>query len=152
MTLPYDEMYLASVQENLGFFFQISLNELNLSASQVQKGFLSSEIPGQIQMGNPDYLCGKSGYELALIAFPNLLTDSILEKALAEPFYPQAEYWSGTVIAYCQWKTGKAFSEILELYPLERILSNYHLLHEADITKVVEQIDAVLKNSPAVQN
>ena len=140
MALPYDEMYLASVQQNLGFFFQVSLRELNLSAMQVQETFLASEIPAQIENGNPDFLCGKSGYELALIAFPNLLTGEILDKALAEPFYPQAEYWSGMVLAYCQWKSGKTFSEILANYPLERILSDYHLMHEADITKMAEQV------------
>lgn len=140
MALPYDEMYLASVQQNLGFFFQVSLRELNLSATQVQESFLASEIPAQIENGNPDFLCGKSGYELALIAFPDLLTNKILDKALAEPFYPQAEYWSGMVLAYCQWKSGKSFSEILAHYPLERILSDYHLMHEADITKMAEQV------------
>ena len=133
-------MYLASVQQNLGFFFQVSLRELNLSATQVQGAFLASEIPVQIENGNPDFLCGKSGYELALIAFPNLLTSKILDKALAEPFYPQAEYWSGMVLAYCQWKSGESFSKILVHYPLERILSDYHLMHEADITKIAEQV------------
>lgn len=142
MALPYDEMYLASVQQNLGFFFQVSLRELNLSAIQVQESFLASEIPAQIENGNPDFLCGKSGYELALIVFPNLLTGEILDKALAESFYPQAEYWSGMVLAYCQWKSGKSFSEILAHYPLETILSDYHLMHEADITKMAEQVFA----------
>ena len=140
MALPYDEMYLASVQKNLGFFFQISLCHLNLSATQVQEAFLASEIPAQIENGNPDFLCGKSGYELALIVFPNLLTSEILDKALAEPFYPQAEYWSGMILAYCQWKANQPFSEILAHYQLEKILSDYHLMHEADITKMAEQV------------
>lgn len=67
---------------------------------------------------------------------------SDIKQAISEPFYPEAEYWSGTVLAYCQWKTGKSFSTILAQYPLERILSNYHLMHEADITKMVNLIEA----------
>ena len=38
----------------------------------------------------------------------------------------------------------KPFSEILSHYPLERILSNYHLMHEADITKMAEMIESTL--------
>ncbi|OWV19689.1 hypothetical protein B7990_00490 [Fibrobacter sp. UWB4] len=142
MAYPYDEIYLESVQKNLGFFFQISLRNLNLLPQDVQNTFLASEVSKQIEMGNPDFLCGKSGYELALIAFPKILTDDIIKQAISEPFYPEAEYWSGTVLAYCQWKTGKSFSAILAQYPLERILSNYHLMHEADITKMVNLIEA----------
>jgi hypothetical protein len=142
MAYPYDEIYLESVQKNLGFFFQISLRNLNLLPQDVQNTFLASDVSKQIEMGNPDFLCGKSGYELALIAFPKILTDDIIKQAISEPFYPEAEYWSGTVLAYCQWKTGKSFSAILAQYPLERILSNYHLMHEADITKMVNLIEA----------
>ena len=142
MVYPYDEIYLESVQKNLGFFFQISLRNLNLLPQDVQNTFLASDVSKQIEMGNPDFLCGKSGYELALIAFPKILTDDIIKQAISEPFYPEAEYWSGTVLAYCQWKTGKSFSTILAQYPLERILSNYHLMHEADITKMVNLIEA----------
>ena len=141
MAYPYDEIYLESVQKNLGFFFQISLRNLNLLPQDVQNTFLASDVSKQIEMGNPDFLCGKSGYELALIAFPKILTDDIIKQAISEPFYPEAEYWSGTVLAYCQWKTGKSFSAILAQYPLERILSNYHLMHEADITKMANLIE-----------
>lgn len=144
MDYPYDEMYLASVQNNLGFFFQIALRSLGLSAKEIQDAFLASDVPTQIEMGNPDYLCGKSGYELALIAFPDKLTDKILKAAIDEPFYPEAEYWSGMVIAFCQWKLNKSFSTILAHYPLERILSDFHLMHEADITKMADQVEETI--------
>ena len=147
MAYPYDEIYLESVQKNLGFFFQISLRNLNLLPQDVQNTFLASDVSKQIEMGNPDFLCGKSGYELALIAFPKILTDDTIKQAISEPFFPEAEYWSGTVLAYCQWKTGKSFSAILAQYPLERILSNYHLMHEADITKMANLIETGLNAS-----
>ena len=144
MAYPYDEVYLEPVQKNLGFFFQMALRNLKLAPEIVQDAFLTSQIPEQIEMGNPDFLCGKSGYELALIAFPQVITDKIIKQAVSEPFYPEAEYWSRTVLAYIQWTSGKSFSEILSRYPLERILSNYHLMHEADITKMEEIIESTL--------
>lgn len=140
MNYTYDESYLTDVQKNLGFFFQFLIWNLKLSPENAQKIFLDSTIPYQIEIGNPDFLCGKSGFELAMIALPNQnLKDEILQ-AVGEPFYPQAEYWCGYVLAYIQWKHKIKFETLLQKYPLSRLMQSYHLLHEADITKVDEII------------
>lgn len=135
-------MYLSDVQKNLGFFFQATLHNLNLPVDEVQRVFLASEIPAQIEFANPNYLCGKSGYELAILVFPQY--EKKLLESIDEPFYPQAEYWCGHVLAYYQWYSCKSFAEILGKYPLERILSDYRLMHEADITKMARAMDEVV--------
>ena len=142
MKTAYSEMYLSEAQKNLGFFFLATLRYLNLPVNEVQKVFLASEIPTQIEYANPNYLCGKSGYELAILAFPQL--EKKLLEFIYEPFYPQAEYWCGHVLAYYQWYSCKSFAEILGKYPLERILSDYRLMHEADITKMAQAMDVVV--------
>ena len=139
MIYTYDESYLPDVQKNLGFFFQFMLWNMQYTAAETQRIFLRSIIPSQIEIGNPDFLCGKSGYELAMIALSDINLTQKIAEATAESFYPQAEYWSGYVLAYCQWKSNLTFSDILQNCPLEQILSSYNLLHEADITKA-EQI------------
>lgn len=140
MKYAYDEMYLADVQKNLGFFFQFLLHNLSVLPADAQKFFLESEIPGQIEIANPDFLCGKSGYELAMIALPKADLSEKIEEAVKEPFYPEAEYWAGYVLAYCQWKNAVSFAKILNSYPLKNLLANYHLLHEADVSKAEEII------------
>jgi hypothetical protein len=140
MTCAYDESYLPDMQKNLGFFFQFLMWSLKLPPEEAQKLFLNSEIPFQIEIGNPDFLCGKSGYELAMIALPEKDLKKEIDQAAEEPFYPQAEYWCGYVLAYCQWKYNVKFKKILEHYPLDRLMQNYHLLHEADITKAEQLI------------
>ena len=146
MKSSYDESYLPDVQKNLGFFFQFVLCNVKLSPLEAQEVFLASEIPNQIEMGNPDFLCGKSGLELAMICFPDSDLSEMIRKSLSEPFYPEAEYWSGHVLAYCQWKNSFSFAEILEKFPLELLLNSYHLYHEADISKIDEAIVAAVKN------
>ncbi|WP_298533321.1 hypothetical protein [uncultured Treponema sp.] len=140
MKYAYDEMYLADVEKNLGFFFQFLLHNLNLSPLEAQNLFLKSEIPGQIEIANPNFLCGKSGYELAMIAIPKTDLSAKIAEAIKAPFYPEAEYWAGFVLAYCQWKNAVSFAKILNSYPLENILASYHLLHEADVSKAEEII------------
>lgn len=132
-------MYLSDVQKNLGFFFQLLLHNMGLSPMESQNVFLDSIIPAQIENANPDFLCGKSGYELAMLALPHKDLSKVIEEAIQEPFYPQAEYWTGFVLAFCQWKNNIPFDRILKRYSLEHILQNYPLLHEADVTKI-EQI------------
>ena len=61
MKCAYDEMYLSDVQKSLGFFFQFLLHNMRLSADEAQSAFLGSVIPEQIEIANPDFLCGKSG-------------------------------------------------------------------------------------------
>lgn len=145
MKLSYDEMYIADVQKNLGFLFQFSLCNLKKKSNEFQSDFLLSEIPYQIEIGNPDFLCGKSGYELAQIVYKGINLDEKIAQVSREFFYPQAEYWSGFVLGYVQWKLQVTFNDILKKYSLERILSNYHIMHEADVSKMVELIaDVVL--------
>lgn len=142
MALSYEHLYLSDVQKNLGFLFQFCLVDLGKSPDEVQADFLASEIPQQIEFGNPNFLSGKSGYELALLLYPHV--DDQIQAALLAPYYPQAEYWSGFVLAYSQWKLQVPFSTILQNYPLERILQNYPLLHEADISKITSLIEESL--------
>ena len=148
MQYSYDESYLSEVQKNLGFFFQFLLHNLAFSPKNAQTIFLSSIIPAQIEQANPDFLCGKSGFELTLLALGQKAESNIMTKiyeAIKEPFFPEAEYWSGYILAYCQWQHSIPFSTILKNYPLERILNSYHLLHEADITKADSVIMSFLK-------
>lgn len=143
MALSYDQMYLSDVQKNLGFLFQFCLCNLEKSPEELQQDFLSSIIPTQIEFGNPDFLSGKSGLELAFFLYQDI--EQKIEEALQEPYYPQVEYWSGFVVAYAQWKLQVPFSLLFSKYPLERILANYHLMHEADISKMVDLIQSEIK-------
>lgn len=146
MTCTYDEMYLNDVQKNMGFFFQLLLQNLELSPKETQEAFLNSIIPEQIENANPDFLCGKSGYELGMIALPQMDLSKVINDAIHEPFYPKAEYWTGFTLAFCQWKNNIPFATILKHYSVEQFLKSYRLLHEADITKVEQIIMEKVKN------
>lgn len=146
MKYAYDESYLEDVQKNLGFFFQFLLCNEKMPPEEVQRLFLSSEIPYQIEIGNPDFLCGKSGFELAILALKDKDLSLSISKAQKMPFFPQSDYWCGFVLAYCQWKNNITFEKILQSYSLKQILDIYPLLHEADITKTEELIFSYIRN------
>ena len=57
------------------------------------------------------------------------------------------EYWSGWILAYYQWITGKRFEDIFENgLPLSQIMSMY-ILHEADVSKFVDVADGVIERN-----
>lgn len=140
MKSSYDEIYLSDVQKNLGFLFQFMLCNMTLNPEEAQNAFLNSIIPHQIEIANPDFLCGKSGLELASFCFADKDISTQIKQSLSEPFYPQAEYWCGYVLAYIQWRNKISFNDILNAFPLEMLLSSYNLYHEADISKIEEAV------------
>ena len=94
----------------------------------------------QIEDGNPAYLVGKTGCELA--------REVVLEIAGTE--LPQEdvmymdkspEYWLGWSLAYYVWLRNCKFRYVLKAISAEEMLCMYDTLHEADIEKYVEAID-----------
>lgn len=137
MTYSYDEKYLKYVQNNLGIYFQFALTKLKFSPKKVQDDFLNSMIPVQIQNANPNFLCGKTGYEFILLVYKDFKNiDKLIIQAQNEVFYPEKEYWSGYILAYSQWKNNITFNRIFSKLNLQDILNYYNPYHEADISKI----------------
>ena len=47
------------------------------------------------------------------------------------------EYWTGWILAYYQWYTGKSFRIIQKEVPIERIRDMYNPYHEMDISSAI---------------
>ena len=62
-----------------------------------------------------------------------------------ERFSRSPEYWIGWAIAYYQWFSCRKFSEIFKVLSFAELKNLYYTLHEADISKFVEIIDARLR-------
>ena len=53
------------------------------------------------------------------------------------------EYWSGWILAYYQWYTGKSFKDIFERLPMSEVQRLYPTLHEASESKFVDVADKI---------
>lgn len=99
--------------------------------------FLVSEISKQFGAGNPRYIAGMSGIELA---------ERVMEDIGGNPTYAEyktsgrsAAYWAGWALAYVQWHTGLTFEKIKEWgVSIPFMLSLYPTHHEADISKTLD--------------
>ena len=143
MTNAYSELYLDDAMKNLGDMMEYVVCDLKLDPDEFFGRFISSGIASKFEKGNPKYVAGLSGIELA----QEVLSMTETNYTKREPLYVNLkgrEYWGGWILAYYQWLRNKRFEDIMEDgLTLSNIFSMY-ILHEADVSKFVETADEII--------
>ncbi len=144
MIHAYQEIYLSKAQAVLGDAFDYAVNVCSIPGPDFVKLFTASQVSRRMENGEPAYIMGKSGIETA--------RDIVVETKgmelrieLHEHFERSPEYWIGWAVAYYQWFSGRKFSEIFEAVSFGELQKMYYTLHEADISKFVDVVDARVK-------
>lgn len=120
---PYIKDYLDEVMKNMGYMYQYLRDVHNINIRESIKMFRKSNIALGIETGNPHYLCGLFGTELA----EELLGSyDVVEQS----HYPDIEYWIGWASAYLQWYSNISFDRLYELVPADRFVWIYGPYHE----------------------
>lgn len=141
----YSSLYLERAREALGNMLHYAVYDLDIKSTAFYKMFICSGIANAFGSGDPRYIVGMSGIELAQEVV-NSATGRYPDK---EPDYTMnrtPEYWAGWAIAYYEWCTCIPFDRIDEAVPITEIIEMYDPLHEADITRFVDAIDQRIYN------
>ena len=144
MTHAYQEIYLSNAQSMLGDAFDYAINVCHIPGSSFVKLFIASTISKRLENGEPSYLSGKSGIEVAMEILAET-TGKTPDAAPQEHFGRSREYWIGWAVAYYQWLSGRSYSEIFKVVTFEELQKLYDPLHEADITKFADILDARMR-------
>jgi DNA-binding XRE family transcriptional regulator len=134
MIHPYDEMYLEDIQRILGVVFDISLRQERMPPGSFSEIFADSDLARSIERGECHLVVARSGQEHA----SDMLGRVVRYGDGSEDLGP--EHWCGYVLAYAQWQWFRTFREILDAYPLERLLMRYHPMHEASLASICDEI------------
>ncbi len=141
----YSEEYLWEVRENLAEMIDYAVYSLNFTGETFLNLFISSGMASEIEGGNPKYLVGMSGIELARVIvestygkYPNI------EKTLYLDYSP--EYWGMWALTYYQWHRQIRFEQLLKYVSWEEMMGLYPTLHEADILKFMEVMDMKIEH------
>ena len=138
----YDEDYVNYVQNNIGHMLDYVVNTLDYDIDDFCGMFVNSRVAWQIENGNPKYLVGKTGCELAKVVFRELgKPDDQIEVMYLDR---TPEFWTGWVLAYYQWLRNVPYKTIFSIVPASIVTCMYTTLHEADISKFVGIMDAKL--------
>ncbi len=144
MTYAYQEIYLSKAQSVLGDAFDYAVNTCGILGNDFVKLFIASSVSKRMENGEPAYLAGKSGIEIA----QEIVTETKGQKLQIESkehFGRSKEYWIGWAIAYYQWYSDRKYSDIFKVISFEDLQKMYCILHEADITKFVDIMDSKIK-------
>lgn len=137
-----------SAQRVMGDMLDFAVNTLKLSLNEYYKMFLVSRMAHHFEIGNPTYVAGKNGCEVAREVLRECgFTYEDEEDAMYMD--KSQEYWIGWSLAFYQWKTSRTFWEIEQCVPIENIYGMYDTLHEADISLFVDIMDEKCRNKMA---
>lgn len=141
----YQETYLSKAQAALGDAFDYAINTCGIPGDNFIKLFTASSISKRMENGEPAYLAGKSGMDIASdIMFE--ATGKHLDTEPQEHFGRSREYWIGWAICYYQWYSARSFSDIFEVLSFEDLQNMYYTLHEADISKFADIADERIRD------
>ncbi len=146
MMNAYSELYLDDAMLGLGDMVEYAVLDRGYDPDEFFGWFISSGIAAKFEKGNPKFIGGLSGAELAEavlkatgITPPDIVPSHSDRKG--------REYWAGWIYAYYQWYTGRRFEDIVaDGLTLSTVFGMY-ILHEADNSKFVESADAIIRRN-----
>ena len=144
----YDEMYLPLAQRVMGDMYDYAVNTIGMELNEFHKMFLFTGMSHQFEIGNPTYVAGKNGCEVAREVIESC-TDKTIDMEDVMYVDKSREYWIGWSLTYYQWYTNTSFQQINKSVPIDKLYGMYDTLHEADVSLFVEIMDEKLKENQA---
>ena len=142
----YDSNYLSKASRALGAMLHDAVYQFGMDGGAFLGLFIQSGVAEAFENGSPKYIAGKSGLELYLEVMERTTGHGV--QAQAEESYERSDaYWVGWMLAHYQWYSGHSFRSILDTVPYDELVGLYGTLHEADIQKAYEVMDAHFSQS-----
>lgn len=145
-THAYSQLYLSKASRAVGNMLHDAVIGFGMDGEDFLKRFIQSDVAEEIESGNPKYIAGKSGLELFLEVMEKT-TGKAYDTELIENYERSPVYWVGWMLTHYQWYSGRTFKSILDTVPYNELLGLYVTLHEADIEKSYEVLDAHFEKS-----
>ena len=119
----YDENYVSTAQNILGHAVDFAVMSLGLDPDVFGNSFAVSSVSKQFAGGNPRYMAGMNGCELAReVLAETQIPYSDMDDAMYLDKSP--EYWAGWAISFYQWYTSRSLhcqmEDLLEYPALTR--------------------------------
>ena len=136
MIHAYDEIYLECAQKIMGSMFHFVVYDLKWNLDKFVNAFISTGVAKLVQKGYPDFVAGKSGYEVAYEVYYRL-TGSYCEVIPEFTYSKSPEYFAGWSAAYYSWYKNMSYEDIFSAVSAETMVGMYHPYHEMDILQFI---------------
>lgn len=139
----YNVSYANDSACSLGELFDYMINVLLMDPDEVFYMFAKSSVGHNFENGNPAYIAGHSGIELAYMLIYEV-KGYWEDKEYEWKFEKTPEYWAGWAIAQYQRERNIRFEDMINYSLSASKVIDMYVLHEADITKFISTCDAII--------
>lgn len=136
----YNANYLYDARIHLGTCFDYLINTCGFEPDKAMNIFIESGIALLFGEGNPGYVSGMSGVELARHIYFETFQEE-LSTGYTPSLDRSPQYWAGYSLASYQWKSGKSFKKICQAVPFNEVVGMYSVYHEMDTREFEDEMD-----------
>ena len=151
MTHAYSEFYLSNAKDCMSAFFDYAINDCKMAPEWITSLFVTTGYAEQFERGNPAFVAGMSGVELAQA----VILKAYGKKELPPPTWSEErspEYWAGWALASYQWYYARRFKDIFERVPLDDIIRMYPVYHDMDVRHFIDDMEVRYKAAEGESN
>lgn len=146
MARAYKKTYLNGAMRNLAVMMDCGVRKYGYPIEEFYDRFISSEVSRQFAAGNPRYLVGMSGAELADLVVES--SGGTVSKKNDGTFTVGPEYWAGWALAYYHWLSCRSFAYMQRKgLGANEVVNMYYPMHEADLSKFAEVADSIIERN-----
>ena len=146
MTHAYSGLYIENAQQVFAHMLHYVIYDLGMEYDPYCRLFVQSGVADQFGRGNPRYVAGMSGTELA---------DEVLRRVTGQgctkdpaPYEDRSDaFWTGYTLAWYQWNTGCSFRDLFEEVSCSSVANMYRKYHEMDLQHSADEIDRLRRLS-----
>lgn len=145
--LAYNEYYIDDSMNIMGEMFDFAVNCLNYDLDTFFSCFVSSFVAHNFEIGNPKFVTGMSGDDLALYVLRSIGVEHEYVAPIAKTNFDSIEYWVGRIMAYFQWNKNVTFKEMSDngLSPSE--IAKFYDLNNNDLPMFIIRINKIFNDS-----
>ena len=133
---------------NLAVMMDCGVRKYGYPIEEFYDKFISSGVSRQFAAGNPRYLVGMSGAELADLVVE--ASGGTVSKDNDGTYTVGPEYWSGWALAYYHWLSRRSFAYMRSRgLSINEVMGMYYPLHEADLSKFADAADSIIERNRA---
>ena len=146
MTRAYDELYIDNAQNVLAQMMHYAVYDLDMDYDPFARLFVQSGVAAQFEQGNPRFVAGMSGPELACEVIFNV-TGHVPDTETSVYYNRSDAYWTGVTLALYQWKSCCSFRTLFAEVPCSALAAMYQKYHEMDSEHAAAEIDRLRRLS-----
>ncbi len=146
MMHAYSELYIENAQKVMAQMLHCAIYDLGMDYDPFARLFVQSGAADQFGKGNPRFVAGMSGTELAEEVIRRVTGTGC--RIDAQPCFDRSDaWWTGSTIAWYQWYEGCSFRVLFSEVPCSSIAGMYKKYHEMDLLHSAEEISRLRRLS-----